>query len=478
MKLDLRSFQTYKDSSLALIKEKLIEFYGKEKLNTLTLKDIDKDIKALNAYPGIEDMKEVDHKDVHIIDENVDTSKAEEAILNGEVLWEHAAAGEATRLGLGTKYLLDLSKFDFSKIKEVLVNEAIKEKKSEEEINQIKAIKDEQFKEECGCEPSELISLSLGLRHMLQLIHDIRKLAERKGKNPDEALKRQKMFIILNENTCDEISKELTSYGFLGLNPKNVLFMEQKSFHGITLKDGDLIYDEKDSDGNEKDNKRLHNHGQMVMQKLHDNSIFRMVNGKRKYMRREEFLEFLKPFKDMISYNIEDLSYLTNSIDLQSLATALELGEKGYDMVMEVVGQNPKKPQKGASLFFDPRTNKNVMVESFRLFNLKNEDLKLMNKNFNHYPNTLNSIKKLFEKGLPLGFEVKEAADGKEYVYLCTVQGDINFLVNTAFVTRKELKPIYNWKTGAQTTQTIKAMYDQDKQEGFKELVEKLVLIN
>ena len=478
MKLDLRSFQTYKDSSLKLIKEKLIEFYGENKLNTLTLKDIDRDIKVLNAYPGIKDMKEVGHKDVHIIDENVDTSKAEETILNGQVLWEHAAAGEATRLGLGTKYLLDLSKFAFSKIKDVLVNEAIKEGKSEEEINKIKEIKDEELKSECACDPSELISLSLGLRHMLQLIYDIRKLADKKGRNADEVVKKQKMFIILNESTCDKISKELALHNFLGLNPENVLFMEQKSFHGISLKDGELFYDENDSEGNEKNNKRLHNHGQMVMQKLHDDSIFRVINGERVYLKRDEFLKFLEPFKDMISYNIEDLSYLTNSIDLQSLATALELGEKGYDMVMEVVGQNPKKPQKGASLFFDPRTKKNVMIESFRLFNLKNEDLKLMNKNFNHYPNTINSIKKLFEKGLPLGFEVKEAEDGKEYIYLCTVQGDINFLVNTAFVTRKELKPIYNWKTGAQTTQTIKAMHDQDKKEGFKELAEKLGLLN
>jgi hypothetical protein len=312
---------------------------------------------------------------------------------------------------------------------------------------------------------------------MLQLVFDIRKLAKENNFDPDEVMKKQKTLIILNEETGEQISQEFMRHKYLGLSPENVFFMIQKSFHGISIDNGRLYYDEKDENDKELNNKRLHNHGQMIMQKMHDKVIYRLIDGRKEPISTNDFLDVLGTCEDMISYNIEDIGYLTNAIDLHSMQTALELGDKGYEMVMEVVGQNPKKPQKGASLFLDPSINKNVMIESFRLSNLKNEDLKLMNKNFNHYPHPSKSMKILREKGLPLGFEVKKANDGKEYMYLCTVQGDLNFLVKTAYVTRKVLKPIRNWKSAATTTQTIKAMHDQDNQKGFKELAKEYNLI-
>src|SRR5210317_724038 len=106
MSLKLESFETYKDSSISLIKKKLVDHYGHERLLTLTLEDIKKDIKELNAYSGIDDMKEVDHKEIFIINDDVELREAEQAVLEGRVFWEHAAAGEATRLGMGTKYLI------------------------------------------------------------------------------------------------------------------------------------------------------------------------------------------------------------------------------------------------------------------------------------------------------------------------------------------------------------------------------------
>jgi len=47
------------------------------------------------------------------------------------------------------------------------------------------------------------------------------------------------------------------------------------------------------------------------------------------------------------------------------------------------------------------------------------------------------------------------------------VQGDLNFLVKTAFVRRAELKPISAWKSGANTPAALAAMARQEKRPGF-----------
>ena len=83
----------------------------------------------------------------------------------------------------------------------------------------------------------------------------------------------------------------------------------------------------------------------------------------------------LEGCKDMVSYNIEDIGYLTSAIDYHSLAMALKLGKEGYNMIMEIVGQNPLKPQKGGAAFFDPIIGKNVMLEGTVLAGMKPEEI-------------------------------------------------------------------------------------------------------
>ena len=51
------------------------------------------------------------------------------------------------------------------------------------------------------------------------------------------------------------------------------------------------------------------------------------------------------------------------------------------------------------------------------------------------------------------------------------MQGDVNFLVKTAYIMRKNLKPIYNWKSPATTPLAVRAMFEQEAQEGFKEFL-------
>ena len=45
--------------------------------------------------------------------------------------------------------------------------------------------------EQMGCQPDKLMDVSLGNRHMLQMVFDIAKLARRLGRDPQEVIKRQ-----------------------------------------------------------------------------------------------------------------------------------------------------------------------------------------------------------------------------------------------------------------------------------------------
>ena len=415
-------------------------------------------------------------------DDKIGTSLSEKAIIEGKFFWEHTAAGEATRLGLGTKYLLDLSQFSLDEVVGHIRKEALQEliKKGVEGkkiANEKKRITREITKKSvlgiAGEDPRKLQNVSLGNRHMLQMAYDVVRIAKQNKKKPKDVLAKQSVLIVLNEQTAEEILDEFKRFNFFGLNPQKTHFMIQRSFHGMYVKEGDLFYDQT----TEK-NKRLHNHGQMIMQKTHDNVIFRVdpkETGKRIFFTSEEFEKIMAGHDDLLSYNVEDLGYLTCAVDLPSLALALDLGKKGYNMVMEIVAQNPLKPQKGGACFFDRRLGRTVMVESNQLKNIKNENIKYLNKNFNHYPNPVESFRKIKNQGLPITFEVKggfnQSGDREDYIYACPVQGDTNFLVKTAYIMRKNLKPIYNWKSPATTPLAVRAMFEQEAQEGFKDFL-------
>lgn len=480
-KIHLDSFEEYRTSVLRYI-EWMLNCYYKDPRKVL-ISDIKKDEKEINAYENFKHLEPIDESKIITLDDGkIDVSRAEEAILNGKFLWEHTAAGEATRLGLGTKYLLNLSQFSIEEVVSHAQQEAIREQKkkglegaalSAEKKRIQKEIDEKSIMEIAGKDPKKLMNISLGNRHMLQMAYDVTEIAKRYRKNPKTVLARQTTLVILNEQTAEEILEEFKRFNFFGLNPKKIFFMIQRSFHGIYIKEGCLYYDQT----TEK-NKKLHNHGQMIMQKIHDNVIFRVDpknTGKRNFVTNKDFEHMLSEHDDLLSYNVEDLGYLTCSVDLPSLALALELGRKKYNMVMEIVAQNPIKPQKGGACFFDRKIGRVVMIESNQLKDIKNEEIRHLNKNFNHYPNPVESYKIMKEKGLPISFEVKstfnQSGDPCDYIYANAVQGNTNFLVKTAYVMRKNLKPIYNWKSPATTPLAIKAMFEQDKQEGFKEFV-------
>ncbi|HPX94144.1 MAG TPA: hypothetical protein PLF30_01155 [Candidatus Moranbacteria bacterium] len=480
-KIHLETLEEYSTSILRYI-EWMLRNYFKD-VKDITIDDIKKHETQINAYENFEHLEPIDESKIIILDdEKINTAKAENAIMNGKILWEHTAAGEATRLGLGTKYLLNLSQFTIPEI----VSHIKKERLAEAEKKGLKGaalakekkvinreVTEKNVLETTGQRPKKLMNISLGNRHMLQLAFDISQLAKKNKLNPRKVLAKQTNLVILNEQTVEEILEEFKKFNFFGFNPRKVFFMVQRSFHGTYIKEGCLYYDIT----TEK-NKRLHNHGQLMMQKVHDGMFFCVDpknTSKRKYLLNGELREILKRHDDLLCYNVEDLGYLTCSIDLPSLSLALDLGRKDYNMVMEIVAQNPIKPQKGGACFYDRKLGRVVMIESNQLKNIKNEDIKHLNKNFNHFPNPLKFFDVLSEKALPITFEVKstfnQSGDPCDYIYANPPQGNINFLVKTAYVMRKNLKPIYSWKSPATTPLAVKSMLDQDKQKGFEQFV-------
>jgi hypothetical protein len=483
-KIHLDSFEEYRTSVLRCIEWMLHNHY--KGLKHITLEDIKNDELEINTYENYKHLSSIDEKKIIILDaDKISTQSAEKAILDGKFLWEHTAAGEATRLGLGTKYILNLGQFSLNEVIFHMKKEALSElekkgikgaelKKEKRRIDQ--EITKEKVLEIAGGDPKKLINISLGNRHMIQMAFDVYKIAKINKKDPKKILAKQTSLVILNEQTAEEILEEFKKFNFFGLSPKKVFFMIQRSFHGIYIKEGNLFYDPT----TEK-NKRLHNHGQLAIQKAHDNVFFRVDRkntNKKEFISNKEFEKILSNHDDLLSYNVEDLGFLTGSIDFPSLSLALELGKKGYNMIMEIVAQNPIKPQKGGACFFDKKLGRVVMIESNQLKNIKNEEIKHLNKNFNHYPNPVESFRIMKEKGLPISFEVKktynQSGDPCDYIYANPVQGNINFLVKTAFVIRKDVKPIYNWKSPATTPIAIKAMFDQDQQEGFRDFVKQI----
>ncbi len=411
--------------------------------------------RQLNRYPHLELLETP--RQVQVLEDGPlaeQLSSAQTAVLKGEVLFEHAAAGEGTRLMLGPKYFLNPAReLDVARLAHLMSQEAGSE------------VRPEVVAAGLNCPPRELLPLPLGTRHMLQLTFDLTNLARELGESPREVLGRQHLLLVISADMQAHLEKEFYQWHFFGFNPFQVYFMVQESFHGLNLKDGSFFYDSQSP-------RRLHNHGQMVLQQTLDQQLFTLAGAhprERSCHSWEAVADWLAGFSDKISYNIEDLDYLTGSLDLAGLGLALAAGRQGHNMVMEVVANNPQKPQKGGMLAWDPKLSRDIMVESFQLGEIANKDIHYLNRNFNHYPQPLESWRRLRESGLPMPITVKDG-----YLYFQPVQGDINFLVRTAFFRRREMRPIRNLKSPASLPLALNRMAAQDRQPGFREFVQRL----
>jgi len=445
--IDPGTLEPYISSCVALAQEKLHHFSS--------LAEIAAREKDINRYPRLELLEEP--RQILVLDEQdgrtEGLARARAAVVRGEILFEHAAAGEGTRLMLGSKYFLDVAR-------EISVEHCAH--LMSQEAGRI--ISPEEVAAQLPCLPQELLPLSLGARHMLQLAFDLGNLAREIGESPREVLGRQHLLIIIAREMLAHIEKDFYQWHFFGFNPARVYFMVQESFHGLNLKQGNFFYDKNSP-------RRLHNHGQMVMQQTMARQLFSLAGAHpwdKIFLSRPEVTDWLQGFADKISYNIEDLDYLTGSLDFHGLGLALELGDQDYNMIMEVMANNPIKPQKGGMLAWDPELGRDVMIESFQLGDIRNQEITYLNRNFNHYPRPRVCWSRLGEEGLPMPIVVKDG-----FLYFKPVQGDINFLVKTAFFRRQEMRPIRNLKSPAALPLAINRMYAQDCQPGFKDFAQR-----
>jgi hypothetical protein len=441
------ALEPYISSCVALAQEKLRHFSS--------LAEVAAGEKAINRYPRLDSLAAP--RQILVLDEHDGRperlARAQAAMARGEILFEHAAAGEGTRLMLGSKYFLDISRdITVERTAHLMSQEAGR------------VIAPQEVAAKLDCPPQEVLPFSLGARHMLQLAFDLENLARDLGQSPQEVLGRQHLLMVVGREMLAHVEKDFYQWHFFGFNPAQVYFMVQESFHGLSLAQGDFFYDVNSP-------RRLHNHGQMVMQQTGDHQLFTLAGAHawdRSFHSRQEVADWLAGFADKISYNIEDLDYLTGSLDFQGLGLALELGDLGYNMVMEVMANNPAKPQKGGMLAWDAELGRDVMIESFQLGDIENRDIKFLNRNFNHYPSPWVCWSRVKEQGLPMPIAVKEG-----FLYFQPVQGDSNFLVKTAFFRRQEMRPIRNLKSPAALPLAINRMHAQDCQPGFKEFAQR-----
>jgi hypothetical protein len=390
----------------------------------------------INRYPGLESLAPPHH--IRILEElasREELNAQTRNVLDGKVLWEHTCAGEATRLGLGAKYLIIPSRH----------------------LTPLFMGRDADMGQPLSVRPEQLAHLSLGQRHMLQLAWNIWQLALSLGHDPRPALARQYLLITVNQNSGWEIVEDFIRARFYGFSPAQVLFMMQHSFPGL----------QPDREGvwqvDESSPRRLHNHGQMVMQTTMDKQIFALPDRRNPvYLSWDEYLAVLEAMTDKVSFNIEDLDYLDSPLDILALAACAALGRQGYQMVMEVVMNDPLAPIIGGACYHDQRLGRDVIIVSIQLSGVQPEDITCLNKNVNYYPNPSRAIQKVRAQGLPMPITIKE-----NRLYFQPVQGDINFLVPTAFVRRHDLSPIRSWKSGRNTQQALEFMLRQERRPGF-----------
>jgi hypothetical protein len=372
-----------------------------------------------NAYPGLDGLSPP--RNLAILEDGAkEAEAARRATLEGRILWEHMAAGEGTRLGLGPKYFLD--------------------------------------PERTG--PGA--GLTLGDRHLGQWAFELTGLAQEAGQDPQEVLARQTVLLVVSRAGRAAITGRVLSADFLGLEPENFLFLEQTAFPALRP-EGGWHFEEGTAP-------RLHNHGHLAMQMTMDGQVFHLDReGRETRLGRKAFFDHLRRADSLVTYNIEDLGYLARALDFDALGLALASGEKGFRMVMEIVPNQPDRPVKGALCAHDPALGRDVMIESLRLLDLPPERITHINKNFNHYPRPAEIFSLLSTQGLFMPASVKE--DG---LYFQPVRGDMNFLAPTAFFTRSRPEPLSSWKSPADTPAALAALDQQDAQPGFIDFMKAL----
>ncbi|MDD4527542.1 MAG: hypothetical protein PHF25_05835 [Candidatus Margulisbacteria bacterium] len=394
---------SYLKSARKLITSELKRVLGVDDLKGVDIHSLNEATKkALLTHPHITqgvDMGLVSGEHYTVLNrQGADTLQAKQAILDGNVIFEHTAAGAATRLGLGTKYTItpmslleaicdgdirsteDLQEA-LNKIHSNLYVLTKQDQQSEEvqskvaklkgEEKNLEALKDKSLSRKqinaLLVELNNTINLSLGVRKIAHFAFATRKLAidafpgltaemktsiakelgiESDNLDVDRYVKyilsKQTHSIILNQDTDTEIIDEIVKFNFFGFNPKNLLFMVVNRQPSFSIKDGEVI---------ESEPVQLHNHGVFRMHTVMENQFFRVEESgergkglrvRRSYLPFNELRNMYSQKSLFVSNNIEDLDQLENSpFDLEAMSLGLELmtGKDSYAMVMMASSQ-------------------------------------------------------------------------------------------------------------------------------------------
>ena len=312
-RLDLTNADTYKLSVLLLTALSLAQTFGWERASYLNTTDMNAEMQtSLLQYPNLGNLRlDLSGGEVEILPSagmpSRNVGKGLYSLLYGETFTERAFAGEATRLKMGAKALLNPEALAVgAKANEIALTE----------------------------NHEDLLPLMLGQRQMVQFAYELMKLAKHMGLDPISVLNNQHMLITTNEQTYQNIIEMFIKNRYFLFDPEKVFFMVQRSFPGMAIEDGELFYDPNSKS-------RLHNHGSMAMQVAMENELFSIKPSSsgssfdRVPVSSAEYEAILAGKKNRISYNVEDLSTLTGMIDLQALALAYDAGKKNYSMVMQ-----------------------------------------------------------------------------------------------------------------------------------------------
>lgn len=464
-KFDLSTNTAFRRSMPPIVRAELKRFYGPA-YTSIDIAHVTRDQIGIRAYPNLA------HLDFSAAAGHIQTigpttinesmrSEARQVKVAGEELVEHSAGGDATRLGMGSKFLLTPQALARAIEIHNLTNPTAQFQLDRSAL-------------------ARTSPLSLGARHMFQTTFDLIAAAARVGRPIEDALKSQRALITLNPKTAIEIIREFVKYDFFGLPSENVFFMIDNVFPGMSLDQGKVGYEQRAT-------MNLYNHGQMVMQEAVDQQIFTVsfikTTGdiRMRYLSSDEFGQVLKAMANKVSYPIEDNDYLTRSFDPNGLAVALQLGRAGNRMIVEVSKQKEDNPQKGGFVAFDRLLERCVLIESDSGGTVVDNSnraslarIRYLNRNFNMFPSPFEVWDQLRQKGLPYPhLTVKEGS-----LYLQIPQGDQNFLVRTAFIQNENARPINNLKEIQDAPRTLRAMFDQDSQKDFLDQARRFGLIS
>jgi hypothetical protein len=458
VRLNLKSHQTYLESFRAAVEAKLRSCYDTS-YSTLTTRQVAGTLSIINAYPNLAQVKRnpdhLPHYDA--LAEKISTLEEHLTklfVLGGYFFTEHTVGGIASRLNQQAKETYGVEFGPKYLIMPKMLTDATK-------IDGY----------------SDLLDISLGERHMLQFAFCIYKLSkEMGGEHWTNVLNRQKMLIVPNQKDESPILESFQKYGFFGFNPEHVMFATSRFYKGLQIENGILSFN--------PEIEYVHNHAVVPMQTCMEDVLFTIdKNGQRTIVPRWRYREILASMQDRVSYNVEDLDFLKIPIDYKGLAIAMRFSLEGYRMVMEIMQQRTP-PQPGGMLCFDPdlidpftkQKGRLVVIEGYQLGPEVNKKLtealktiQWLNRNQNHYPFPVESYDVVADGGLPILIDVKKHADGSLGIYNNAPQGDLNFMLRTAYIVRNSsitsLKDIKDIET------CLKAMKKQqdDPDDGRKE---------